>query len=70
MEKVRVKRGSSEVIINPIFYNKECILRTKKIFSKFAKISVRERENEIVVTLKPKIKIKPRKLDTNSVIIY
>jgi hypothetical protein len=58
LERVKVGKGSVEVSINPAFYSKECVLRTKKVFSDFAKISVKTFGSEIVVLMKPKSKAK------------
>lgn len=56
MEKVRVKKGKVEVSVNPVFYSKECVLKTKKVFSDFAKVTVKKTGDELVVLLEPKTK--------------
>lgn len=57
MERVKVEKGKVEVTVNPAFYSKECVLKTKKVFSDFAKVSVKKSGDNILIVLKPKTKV-------------
>jgi len=58
LEKVRVKGKEVRIEINPAFYSYEAVLLTKKILKDVCQVSVRKKEDVILVSLKPKPKMK------------
>jgi hypothetical protein len=62
LEKVKVRKNKVEVTLNRAFYNYESVLRTKKDFSRFAKVLIKKFDDKIVVVMKPKTKVGLEKL--------
>jgi len=58
LEKVRVEGKEVRVEVNPRFYSYEAVLLTKKVLKGVCQVSVRRKEDVILVSLKPKPKMK------------
>jgi len=58
LERVKVKGREVRVEVNPNFYSYDAVLLTKKILANFCLVSIRKRDDVILVNLKPKPKMK------------
>lgn len=56
MERVNVVKGEVNISINQNFYSWDCITKTKKLFLKECKVSIKKGQDSVEVKLKPKSK--------------